>query len=283
MYKYLFMLLSVVLLASCGSNEPESETTDNDRPENYEKYQSWYDTLFDTSWKLESSKCYFASGEITDYMSDSNGYYKYQPLILTLSSTLYSSYNLLYISALPGEGRWSINNDGELILLSSYHYGYHDQISLTELGKVTRLFPPAGKITFCSSTKLELESSYDSGSTHKCVFSRVYGYTPDDGGGNGGDSNYERPDIGLEDYTCATTSITLKYRIYNQEEAQVTSATGYYGTSSPSRSVSATVAGSLITIRISSLSKGTTYYVKCTAKGKGGSTTSETTRLSTLY
>lgn len=119
------MLLSVVLLASCGSNEPESEATGNDRPENYEKYQSWYDALFDTSWKLESSKSYYPSGEIADYMSDSYGYYKYQPLILTLSSTLSSSYNkdtcLLYISALPGEGRWSINNDGELILLSSYH------------------------------------------------------------------------------------------------------------------------------------------------------------------
>lgn len=277
------MLLSVVLLASCGSNEPESEATGNDLPENYEKYQSWYDTLFDTSWKLESSKWYYASGEITDHMSDSYRYYKYQPLILTLSSTLSSSYNLLYISALPGEGRWSISNDGELILLSSYHFGYHDQISLTEQAEVTNFFPAGGKITFCSSTKLELESSYDDGSTFKCVFSRVYGYTPDDDGGNGGHNNYERPDIGLEDYTCATTSITLKYRIYNQEEAQVTSATGYYGTSSPSRSVSATVAGSLITIRISSLSKGTTYYVKCTAKGKGGSTTSETTRLSTLY
>lgn len=99
----------------------------------------------------------------------------------------------------------------------------------------------------------------------------------------GGSVTYEKPEIGIEDYTCYATSITVKYRIYNQDKAKVTSAKGYYGTSSASKSVSASVAGSLITIRFSGLNKGTTYYVKCSATGKGGTTTSETTKLITNY
>lgn len=103
------------------------------------------------------------------------------------------------------------------------------------------------------------------------------------GGGNtgGGSTTYEKPDIGLADYTLRSTSITVKYRIYNQDEAKVTSAKVYYGTSSPNKSVTASVAGSLITANINGLTRNTVYYIKCTATGKGGSTTSETTRLMT--
>lgn len=103
------------------------------------------------------------------------------------------------------------------------------------------------------------------------------------GGSGGSSTTYEKPEIGLEDYTCYTTSITVKYRIYNQDKAKVTSAKGYYGTSSASISTSASVAGSLIIIRITGLKKGTTYYVKCSATGKGGTTTSDVTKLITDY
>lgn len=96
-------------------------------------------------------------------------------------------------------------------------------------------------------------------------------------------TSYEKPDLGLVDYTCYTTSITVKYRIFNQDKAKVTSAKGYYGTSSASKSVTASVAGSLITVRITGLKKGTTYYVKCSATGKGGTTTSESTKLITNF
>lgn len=102
------------------------------------------------------------------------------------------------------------------------------------------------------------------------------------GSGSGsGSTTYEKPELVLENYDCNYTSIVLKYRILNQDKAKVTSAKGYYGTSSASKSVSATVGGSLITIKISGLKQGTTYYVKCSATGKGGTTTTGTTRLST--
>ena len=90
--------------------------------------------------------------------------------------------------------------------------------------------------------------------------------------------------IGFSDFTAYQTKLKVVYKIYNKDEAKVTSAKVYYGTSSnPTKSVSATVAGVLITANISGLKKGTTYYVKCVATGKGGTTTTGTTKVITNY
>lgn len=102
------------------------------------------------------------------------------------------------------------------------------------------------------------------------------------GGNSGGNSSsYEKPEIGLSDYSFTTSSLTVYYRIYNQDAAKVSSAKGYYGTSSASSPVSATVTGSMIIIRLTGLKKNTTYYVKCSATGPGGTTTSDVSRLVT--
>ena len=104
------------------------------------------------------------------------------------------------------------------------------------------------------------------------------------GGSNGGSTSYEKPDIGFNDFTAYQTKLKVVYKIYNKNEAKVTSAKVYYGTSSnPTKSVSASVSGVLITANISGLKKGTTYYVKCVATGKGGTTTTGTTKVITNY
>lgn len=104
------------------------------------------------------------------------------------------------------------------------------------------------------------------------------------GGSTGGSTSYEKPDIGFSDFTAYQTKLKVVYKIYNKNEARVTSAKVYYGTSSnPTKSVSATVSGVLITANISGLKKGTTYYVKCVATGKGGTTTTGTTKVITNY
>ena len=94
-------------------------------------------------------------------------------------------------------------------------------------------------------------------------------------------TTYEKPRIGLEDYTCYATQIIVKYRIYNQTEAKVTSAKGYIGKTNPTQAVTGNVNGSLITIRFTGLTKGTTYCIKCSATGRGGTTTTETVKLPT--
>lgn len=102
--------------------------------------------------------------------------------------------------------------------------------------------------------------------------------------GGGGSTSYEKPDIGFSDFTAYQTKLKVVYKIYNKNEAKVTSAKVYYGTSSnPTKYVSASVAGVLITANISGLKKGTTYYVKCVATGKGGTTTTGTTKVITNY
>lgn len=292
MYKYFFMLLPFILLVSCSNDEPESEMVDRNSRDNYERFQNWYTTLMDTSWKLQSSMSYYDDGTVKDNTlipsSDEKSFYdKYLSTVMTLTSVFENNRNeyILQMSTIPGAGGWWISDDGELAILSSYNNGNPSKMEASDMGRFVRFFPEGGgKIVECSPNSLVLERDHGYGIRTVYVFSRVYGYTPEEGGGSGGSgSNYELPEIGLEDYTGTTTSITVKYRIYNQSEASVTSATGYYGTSSPTKKVSATVNGSLITIRFTSLSRGTTYYIKCTAKGGGGTTTSETTRLSTLY
>ena len=110
------------------------------------------------------------------------------------------------------------------------------------------------------------------------------GGSDDDSSGTGSSTSYEKPDIGFSDYTPYTTKLKVVYEIYNKSNAQVSSAKIYYGTSSnPTKSVSATVSSSLISATISGLQKGTTYYVKCVATGKGGTTTTGTTRVMTEY
>ena len=104
------------------------------------------------------------------------------------------------------------------------------------------------------------------------------------GGSNGGSTSYEKPDIGFYNFTAYQTKLKVVYKIFNKDEAKVTSAKVYYGTSSnPTKYVSASVAGVLIIANISGLKKGTTYYVKCVATGKGGTTTTETTKVITDY
>ena len=76
----------------------------------------------------------------------------------------------------------------------------------------------------------------------------------------------------------------VQYKIYNKDEAKVTSAKVYYGTSSsPTKSMTATVSGVMITANISGLKAGTEYYVKCVATGKGGTTTTTVTKCITNY
>lgn len=104
------------------------------------------------------------------------------------------------------------------------------------------------------------------------------------GAGGGSSSGYEKPDIGFYDCTPSKTSIKVQYKIFNKDEAKVSSAKIYYGTTTnPTNSKSATVNGVLITANLTGLKAGTQYYVKCVATGKGGTTTTSVTKVMTNY
>ena len=262
-------------------------------PANYEQFKDEYNALLNTSWKLESSYTYYSTKVQDNINSGRSEWQTLLPLVVSFSDQCVSLYKdesirslALYISSVTGPGEWEFNSEGQLVLMSSYHYGNPGHLTIGQIAGLTNFLPNNSIIDELTSTKLVLGSYINGELSCRNTFSRVYGYIPDNSGNNSGNNSdpaVEKPEIGLEDYSTTTSSITLKYRIYNQDVAKVTSAKGYYGTSSPSKSVTATVAGSLITIRINSLQKGTNYYVKCSATGKSGTTMSEITKLSTLY
>lgn len=195
--------------------------------------------------------------------------------------TSFGGYNYRFKSGSKYAGLWYVSADNRLCMTSLYN-----DFDATGRGENTAYYGTHGngsdavKISMLNSTTLSYYWANSEYERHEWYYKRVSGSGNESGGSS---TSYEKPDIALEDYTCYTTSITLKYRIYNQDKAKVTSAKGYYGTTSASKSVTASVAGSLITVRITGLKKGTTYYVKCSATGKGGTTTSESTKLITNF
>ena len=131
-----------------------------------------------------------------------------------------------------------------------------------------------GKMT---DSELVMIADYD-------TYSNYFNYVSTSGSGSDPGSPAEKPDIGFYDFTATKTSVTVTYKIYNKDEAKVSDAKIYYGTSSnPTTGKNASVNGTLIKATISGLKAGTTYYVKCRATGAGGTTTSETSRVITAY
>lgn len=268
---YLIITCAVcgVIYTSCGGD-------DSDEPQNlsaqYEEKCGLFQNLKGTSWKLGSDK-YYDNGKMTNDKVVKLPECKGDVYTFSTAPSPYVTFNGADVT-----NAYSLRRGGDVatwLIMKGNLF-----VSESPILRNFLITGGAYNVEF-SGSKMMLYS-YLSGELHEVMtFERTYSSEDSGGSQSGSDSSYEKPEIGLEDYTCYNTSITLKYRIYNQDEAKVTSAKGYYGTSSPSKSTSATVSGSLITVRASGLKKGTTYYFKCTAKGKGGSATSETTRLST--
>lgn len=174
-------------------------------------------------------------------------------------------------------GIWFVQEDGTLCM-----YTFYSDFDAFGNGENSMGYG-VGKLQILKRTTNELV--YRMGENDEANY---YYYTSTNIGGDngtgGGSTSYEKPDIGFNDFTAYQTKLKVVYKIYNKDEAKVTSAKVYYGTSTnPTKSVSASVAGVLITANISGLKKGTTYYVKCVATGKGGTATTETTKLITNY
>lgn len=116
-------------------------------------------------------------------------------------------------------------------------------------------------------------------------FFYTFGVTPSGSSGsstgNSGNSGstYEKPEVYYSDFTAYTTSMKVVFTIGNKNKTKVTSAKGYCG----SKSVNGTIGSGTITFNFTGLTRGTKYKVYCTATGPGGSTTSDTVTLGTLY
>ena len=287
----LFMSFAITaispLFTSCGSDEEENSEQTDGHSKNESKIIS---QLIGTSWMTYRVKFYdYNNKEVSTY--DNTKY----PDIITFTSKRANSYNTDMVLYGDYNKYHPYNKDG-------YTYISSWNVSGNQLDG----YPGAGNAfgEILSISKSEIRTKYIGNwekewyriDTYIPSQEPIHNFKPDDGGnggssgGNsgggstGGSTSYEKPDIAFSDFTAYQTKLKVVYKIYNKDKAKVTSAKVYYGTSSnPTKPVTATVSGVLITANISGLKKGTTYYVKCVATGKGGTTTTGTTKVITNY
>lgn len=273
--KLTIMLMSLALIAmplmlmSCSSGD-DSEDIDTPNQDKTEiRHNVSIENLFkNTSWKQYKRTC---EGITLTNME--------RALTFTSTPIEFGNYRTCYRlkSGNKYSGIWCVLEDGSLWITSFYSdydaKGKGENASGYGSGKLQMLKNTTNELVYCM--KLSSEDTY-------------YYYTSinteGDSDPDNGSSSYEKPDIAFNDFTAYQTKLKVVYKIYNKDKAKVTSAKIYYGTSSnPTKSISATVSGVLITANISGLKKGTTYYVKCVATGKGGTTTTGTTKVVTNY
>lgn len=282
---FICALMSCFVLTSCG-NESKVEPNFQNNPTEMSKEHPLTSKLKGTSWHIDSKTN--NDGEIDNSSIITDVYFTdipYNNDVLQIDYLNDKTYYVGYVNY-KYDSEWGSNKiawrlddaygNGSFLstCLLTDNSSYRIQYEL-----IAPHYGVKGSVLDLSSNSMVVG--------HESGLLRVY-FSPsqwrdgnESGNGGGGSISYEKPEIGLESYDCYTNSIIAYYRIYNQENAKVTSAKGYYGASSASTSVNATVGGTRITVKFSGLKANTTYYIKCTATGKGGSGSSETTRLST--
>lgn len=277
-HKYLiFLLLSLCsgVITSCGSDDDADETISQDDSITMSQ-------LFNTCWVLQNSSFYTKDGQLLE----SNNYTS-SGLIQYLTFTDQKGESDKFIEYIDWYKNNSINsntivmnwnvkngiiyndgtgNQGQIIKLTSSEL----QLYTPNIGYDKENMDAYRIITYARSS--EPDHSFSPG------------YNPDDEEQNPSDPSYEKPEVGFYDFTATRTSLKVEYKIYNKEEAGISSAKIYYGTSNnPTAYKTATISGVLITANITGLKSGTNYYVKCTVTGKGGTTTTQITKCITNF
>lgn len=303
-------IVIISFLPSCGDGNEELETALNSGGgSSYEdltndpRCQEEYSQLKCTAWQLHTAEEYITEKESTSrynmfdrYRTDEVLSYIYSTIFFT-DKRIRGAYELRH-STFDKEGLWWIkfNEEGkkQLYMYNAwYFYGDKSGISSTQSGALGNFLPAVSDIESLDDETLKLSRTYIDGDykSYKIWTFKRKSYTdvpnddPSSGnqGGNQG-SGYEKPEIGFYDFTATKTSVTVTYQIFNKSQCgSLSSAKIYYGTSSASKSVSASITGNYIKATISGLKAGTSYYVKCSVTGSGGTTTSEQTKVITNF
>lgn len=259
-----------LILTSCSSGDDSDE--ENIDSSNQDKTEIHHNVSIENQLKNTSWKQYkrISGGRTLTNME--------RALSFTSTPIEFGNYGTCYRlkSGNKYSGIWCVLEDGSL-WINSYKSDYDakgqgENMAGYGVGKLQMLKNSTNELVYCMKLSSDTYYYYTSINTEG-----------DSDSGNDS-SSYEKPDIAFNDFTAYQTKLKVVYKIYNKDKAKVTSAKVYYGTSSkPTKSVSGSIAGTLITANITGLKKGTTYYVKCVATGKGGTTTTETTKVITNY
>lgn len=276
----LLFLLSAFALSSCGDDDDGPNDSSNGIDP---KFELLYNKLFNTSWRLESTTNSYSQA----------AYQEWGNAVISFSAAENFGTNIktfeFYISGFGSHGYWYIGETGTLWCINSYHWaGTAANVSAYEAGLFSGMYGSMVdmKLSFINDDIMILSDGDDTWRYNKISYQggNTGGSSGNGSGSGSGSGSYEAPEIGFYDFTATKSSITAIFQIYNQEACGgVTSAKIYYGTSSPSKSVSATVSGKQIRATITGLKAGTKYMVKCTANSPGGSTSSSTVSCITNY
>lgn len=286
-FKLLTVLFAVLFnLTACDDepelpNDPEGSTTSAD--------QHYTQQLKNTAWMTKSTVFYNANDVATSSYDNTT-----HPDYITFKDTKYYSFSNEYYTAYLDLNKSNNGLPGYTGYTKTYNWRVKDGVLDCHVGSSICF----GEILSLTSNELRTKyyGTWSDGNLYRIdTYSRVpeptHKFDPNTGSGSGNEgedggssSSYEKPDISFYDYTATTKSIKIQYRIWNKSECgNLSSAKIYYGTSSAARSVSATILGQYIVATISGLSSGTDYYVKCSVKGSAGTTTTDETRVATLY
>jgi len=279
--KQLAMLLMLALiiapLSSCGSDDDEPELSNDYRQlPNYNQFSNTYDRLVNTTWALVDARD--SDGDAHRDLEDYIG----QTITFT-GDIIWDDYLKLKSSLFPSGscGLWRIEDDGTLFFTTN---GGDYPLQGGPAGSFLACMGGRGEIVELNSQYFVFRRYYSSGRYTEHTYEVASHYDEPDSPGDEPGGGYEKPDIGFYDFTCyGTSSITVQFVINNKDEAAVSSAKVYYGESSPSKSVTASVIGRMIIARLNGLKAGTEYEVKCKATGRGGSATSDTYTVVTNY
>lgn len=253
--KHLFiLLLPLGLLASCDKDDPINDPQGNSDSLSPQA-KAVYNKLCNTTWRLVSS--YSDKAPLGNTITFSS-----TPVINDLAYQLHCSYFPNDIFAwVPAD-----NDDCDLLMT-----GTLTQCNASNAGAFSVCFGSRVNISI-TGDKMTMTSTSINNARYEYI--KTSSQDPDNQGGN---TEYEKPDVDFYDYTQqGSSSVKVDYIIYNADDAGVSSATIKYGTnSSTSSSASTSIIGKHAIATISGLKPNTKYYVRCTVKSKGGTITTD--------
>lgn len=260
---FTFFIGAFFVLSACGGGDDDSNNnyinTENENQAGGESYflgpsdNLWQQVV--GTWRLSSEDSYDSSGNLVS---------SYHPGTIIILSNIPNT---------AADNHYNASADGkESFTIAGHTYYYYWGIKRPNYISIQIQSIIIGDIIDIKNNGFTVSSEKSDGGYQLYIFEKV--------SSNGGNTSFgHSPQFTNFTYTATRTYATVQF--YTDERA--TSASIRYGSYSPSTSVSAVISDKKISATIYGLTKGTKYYVSCTARNDYGSTTSDSYPIITNY
>ena len=283
-------LMAIIIVAivsvcntSCGKDESDDLPFDNtNNTEDDLSLNDYSRKIIDTSWRLGKMTHYrynntvSTSNKYTGVIEFSKNLYNYQ-VDLSNGHSYTNHEKKMYLDGVH-VGYWDYNREG---LSMRFNDDWEEKNDHFAYGAVYM----NAKITDNTMTLTKEFSEVNERYTWTYYLVRRGDYNisvnPETGDSSNPDDGNSNQSLYFTNFYSTSTQTSVTVKFYTNERA--TSATIKYGKTSATSSVSTTIANKEISATIRNLSKGTKYFVKCTAANSNGSVTSEEYPVMTNY